>query len=84
MISNQETLQLSLYMAIYDLVVTKVNMLRQINELLDSTFILDVLKSKYCLENGRNGAYFLIIQRVSLKKVSFLVASPKWRVPFFH
>ena len=54
MISNQETLNLSPYMAIYDIVVPKDNMLRQINELVDFTFILEELKSKYCLDNGRN------------------------------
>jgi len=54
MISNQETLNLSPFMAIYDLVVPKDNMLRQINELVDFTFILEELKNKYCLDNGRN------------------------------
>ena len=54
MISNQETLNLSPYLAIYDIVVPKDNMLRQINELVDFTFILKELKSKYCLDNGRN------------------------------
>lgn len=53
MISNQETLNLSPYMTIYDIVVPKNNMLRQINELVDFTFILEKLKSKYCLDNGR-------------------------------
>lgn len=41
-------------MGIYDLVVPKDNMLRQINELVDFTFILEELKTKYCLINGRN------------------------------
>ncbi|WOV87404.1 IS1182 family transposase [Sporosarcina oncorhynchi] len=54
MISTQETLNLSPYMAIYDIVVPKDNMLRQIGELVDFTFILDELKNKYCLDNGRN------------------------------
>ena len=54
MISNQETLNLSPYMAIYDIVVPKDNMLRQINELVDFSFILEELKNKYCLDNGRN------------------------------
>lgn len=54
MISNQESLNLSPYMAIYDIVVPKNNMLRLIGELVDFTFILEELKSKYCLENGRN------------------------------
>lgn len=54
MISNQETLNLSPFMAIYDIVVPKDNMLRQIHELVDFSFILEELKTKYCLDNGRN------------------------------
>jgi transposase len=54
MISNQETLNLSPYAAIYDIVVPKNNILRQINELVDFSFILEELKTKYCLDNGRN------------------------------
>ncbi|KOY81168.1 IS1182 family transposase [Lysinibacillus macroides] len=54
MISKQETFNLSPYMALYDLIIPKDNMLRQINELVDFSFILDELKSKYCLVNGRN------------------------------
>jgi len=46
MISNQETLHLSPYMAIYDIVVPKENMLRQIKELVDFSFILEELKTK--------------------------------------
>jgi transposase len=53
MISNQETLNLSPYAAIYDIVVPKNNMLRQINELVDFSFVLEELKTKYCLDNGR-------------------------------
>jgi len=41
-------------MAIYDIVVPKDNMLRQISELVDFSFILEELKSKYCHDNGRN------------------------------
>lgn len=54
MISKQETLVLSPYMEIYDLVVPKDNQLRQLNELVDFTFIYEELKYKYCLDNGRN------------------------------
>lgn len=54
MISKQETLNLSPYMALYDLIIPKDNILRQINELVDFSFILEELQSKYCLDNGRN------------------------------
>ncbi|MDM5250076.1 hypothetical protein [Lysinibacillus sp. G4S2] len=49
MISNQETLHLSPYMSIYDIVVPKDNMLRQINELVDqlANEILDSLPYAY-------------------------------------
>ncbi len=41
-------------MAIYDIVVHKDHMLRQINELVDFSFVLEELSNKYCLENSRN------------------------------
>lgn len=41
-------------MAIYDIVVPKDNMLRQFNEMVDFSFVLEELKDKYCLANGRN------------------------------
>ncbi|KKB39095.1 Mobile element protein [Bacillus thermotolerans] len=52
MISNQESLNFSPFMALYDIVVPKDNMLRKINELVDFNFILEELKTKYCLDNG--------------------------------
>ena len=54
MIRQQQCLVLSPYMELYDIVVPKDNMLRQINDLVDFTFIYDELKDKYCLDNGRN------------------------------
>ncbi|KJB84488.1 transposase, partial [Paenibacillus sp. E194] len=54
MIRQQQTLVLSPYAALYDIVVPKDNMLRQINELVDFTFIYGELEAKYCLDNGRN------------------------------
>lgn len=54
MIQQQQTMILSPYIAIYDLIVPKDNLLRQINELIDFSFVLDELIDKYCLDNGRN------------------------------
>jgi transposase len=54
MVPNQQSLNLSPYMALYDLVVPKDNMLRKINELIDFSFVYDELKDKYCHDNGRN------------------------------
>lgn len=41
MIKKQETMILSEYTGIYDLVVPKDNMLRKINELIDFSFVYD-------------------------------------------
>lgn len=45
---------ISSFMAIYDLVIPKDNMLRKINDLIDFSFVYEELKDKYCLDNGRN------------------------------
>ena len=54
MIQQQQTMILSPYMDIYNLVVPKDNLLRKINELIDFSFIYNELLDKYCLDNGRN------------------------------
>jgi transposase len=54
MIRQQQSLVFSPYAELYNIVVPKDNMLRQINDLVDFTFIYDELKDKYCLDNGRN------------------------------
>jgi hypothetical protein len=54
MIRNQQSMIFSPYMAIYDLVVPKDNLLRKINDLVDFSFVYDELKDNYCHVNGRN------------------------------
>lgn len=54
MIEQQQKLVLSPYIEIYELVIPKDNLLRQIKELVDFGFIYDELLDKYCLNNGRN------------------------------
>ncbi|WP_121604250.1 IS1182 family transposase [Virgibacillus sp. Bac332] len=54
MIQKQQSMILSAYSEIYDLVVPKDNVLRKLNELVDFSFIYDELNDKYCHTNGRN------------------------------
>ncbi len=54
MMPMQQSIKLSPYMGLYDLIVPKDNMLRQINDLVDFSFVYEELKDKYCLDNGRN------------------------------
>lgn len=54
MVDQQQKLIASPYMEIYELVIPRDNLLRQIKELVDFGFIYDELMDKYCLDNGRN------------------------------
>lgn len=54
MLVQQQKFQLSTYTDLYDLIVPQNNLLRQINELIDFSFIYDELVTKYCTTNGRN------------------------------
>ncbi|KLU64627.1 transposase DDE domain protein [Desulfosporosinus acididurans] len=54
MIQKQQSMILSPFMDIYNIVVPKDNLLRKMNELVDFSFLYDELKDKYCLDNGRN------------------------------
>ena len=54
MIQRQQTMVLSEYIKLYELIVPKDNILRKMNELVNFSFIYDELKDKYCLDNGRN------------------------------
>lgn len=57
MIKQQNSIILSPYMEIYDLVIPKDNFLRKINELVDFSFVYDELLENYCLDNGRNAIH---------------------------
>ena len=53
MLNNQPELNFSPYADLYDKLIPKNHLFRQINELVDFSFITEELKTKYCLTNGR-------------------------------
>jgi hypothetical protein len=57
MIPNQQSMSFSPYMALYDIIVPKDNMLRKVNELIDFSFVFEELKDNYCHDNGRNAVH---------------------------
>lgn len=71
MIQKQQNMILSPYMDIYDLVIPKDNILREINELIDFSFIYNELLDKYCLDNGRNAIDPIRMFKYLLLKVIF-------------
>ena len=54
MLCTSVQLQLSDYEGFYERLLPRTHILRQINELVDFSFVFDELKDKYCLDNGRN------------------------------
>jgi len=71
MIKKQMSLTLSPYMELYDLVIPKNNLLRQMNELVDFTFIYDELVGFYCQNNGRGATDPLRMFKYLLLKSMF-------------
>ena len=53
MLPIQGEIQFSEHAVLYDKLVPKSHLLRQINDLIDFSFVYDELTSKYCLNNGR-------------------------------
>ena len=53
MLPIQGEIQFSEHAVLYDKLVPKDHLLRQINDLIDFNFVYDELTSKYCLSNGR-------------------------------
>ena len=54
MLAQQQSLPLSSYSELYDLIIPQDNILRRLNELIDFSFVYEELSSKYCHNNGRN------------------------------
>lgn len=52
---KQESLVLSPYIALYDIIIPKDHELRQLADLVDFSFVDDMLKDMYTLDNGRPG-----------------------------
>ena len=71
MLSQQPSFSVSSYTDLYDLIVPKDNMLRQIKDLVDFSFILDEIQEKYCLDNGRNAIPPIRMFKYLLLKVIF-------------
>lgn len=53
MLPDQQSLPLSSYSDLYDLIIPRDNLLRKINDLIDFSFVYNELSNKYCPDNGR-------------------------------
>ncbi|MDT3429109.1 transposase [Paenibacillus forsythiae] len=53
MLPKQQSLTLSPYIELYNILIPKDNMLRKMDELVDFTFVYEELNKSYCHDNGR-------------------------------
>ena len=54
MLRRHEQTRMSNFEGLYDQIIPKDNELRQIAELVDFSFVIDILQDKYCHDNGRD------------------------------
>jgi transposase len=71
MIKGQQQLVLSKYIELYDILVPKEHFLRQINDLVDLSFIYDELLSNYSLDQGRGAKDPILMFKYLLLKVIY-------------
>jgi len=88
MLQKQESLPLSPYYGLYDLIVEEDNELRRINDLIDFSFIYEELKDNYCHTNGRNAICpvrmfkYLLLKRMYKLSDNDLVRRSKYDMSF--
>lgn len=74
MLSQQQTISLSRHTDLYDLIIPQNNLLRQINDLIDFSFIQQELIDKYSLNNGRRAESPIRMFKYLLLKTIFDVS----------
>lgn len=74
MLLQQQKIQLSTFSELYDLIVPKDNLLREINELIDFSFIYKELVDKYCSNNGRTAESPIRMFKYLLLKTIYAVS----------
>lgn len=71
MIKGPQQLTISQYVNLYDLIIPKDNLLRQINELVDFSFIYDELLVNYSLDQGRGAKDPILMFKYLLLKIIY-------------
>jgi len=74
MIKGQQELVLSKYMELYDILISKDNFLRQINDLVDFSFVYDELLSNYSLDQGRGAKDPILMFKYLLLKTIYKIS----------
>jgi len=70
MLDQKIKMETSPYIALYDLLIKKANLLRQINEQIDFTFIYEELRKNYSDDQGRPAHILLRCLRILCLRTS--------------
>ena len=71
MLTQQQTFQFTEYTNLYDKIIPRNHLLRQINDLIDFSFVYKELCSKYCKDNGRRAESPIRLFKYLLLKVIY-------------
>ena len=71
MLTQQQTFHFTEYAGLYDKIVPQKHLLRQINDLIDFSFVYKELVSKYCEDNGRRAESPIRLFKYLLLKVIY-------------
>ena len=74
MLELQQTISFSDYSSLYDLIIPKDNLLRQITDLVDFSFVYQELQDKYCHDNGRTAESPIRMFKYLLLKVIYNIS----------
>ncbi len=74
MLEQQQTISFSDYSSLYDLIIPKDNLLRQITDLVDFSFVYQELQDKYCHDNGRTAESPIRMFKYLLLKVIYNIS----------
>ena len=77
MLEQQQTISFSDYSSLYDLIIPKDNLLRQITDLVDFRFVYQELQDKYCHDNGRTAESPIRMFKYLLLKVIYDISVPE-------
>lgn len=71
MLRSHSQTKISPYRDLYDLIIPSNHKLRRLNELVDFRFVLQELRDKYCLDNGRDAYSPVLMFKLLLLKCMF-------------
>ena len=74
MLEQQQAISFSDYSSLYDLIIPKDNLLRQITDLVDFSFVYQELQDKYCHDNGRTAESPIRMFKYLLLKVIYNIS----------